>query len=198
MLNCSFNGPHFDADKVFQPWLSQNPKPTFYSVFNYTPSDISRVLGMPFPVVNREHILSSMTINITEAMLDVILDFQPNSTLDIGSWTEIVYLHNTNKDKNTAYAFPDIAFDIVPGISWKNPDYDPYARQMSEKFLEKLIDAAAPTKSIVGAYINHIDPYLRDWQTMYYRNNWDRLRDVQTKWDPTWYFRFPRGIPPRK
>ncbi|CAF4692052.1 unnamed protein product, partial [Rotaria socialis] len=20
---------------------------------------------------------------------------------------------------------------------------------------------------------------------MYYRNNWDRLRDVQTKWDPT-------------
>ncbi|CAF3795536.1 unnamed protein product [Rotaria sp. Silwood1] len=198
MVYCSFNGPHFDVDKVFQPWLSQHPKPTFYNVFNYTQSDISRVLGIPFPVVNREHILSTMAINITEAMLDVILDFQPNSTLDIGSWTEIVYLHNTNKDKNTAYAFPDIAFDIVPGVSWKNPDYDPYARQMSEKFLEKLIDAAAPTKSIVGAYINHIDPYLRDWQTMYYRNNWDRLRDIQTKWDPTWYFRFPRGIPPRQ
>ncbi|CAF1155179.1 unnamed protein product [Didymodactylos carnosus] len=198
MMYCSFNGPHVEIDSVFGLWLSQNPKPTFFNVFNYTQSDISRELGIPFPVVNREHVLSAMAINITDAMLDVILEFQPNSTAEIGSWTELIYLNNANKDKDTAYAFPDISFDIAPGVSWKNPDTDPYAIEMSEKFLQKLIDAAAPTKSIVGAYLNYIDPYLPNWQTMYYRNHWDRLREIQTKWDPTWYFRFPQGIPPYK
>ena len=31
---------------------------------------------------------------------------------------------------------------------------------------------------------------------MYYRHHWDRLREIKTRWDPTWYFRFPQGIPP--
>jgi Berberine and berberine like len=59
-----------------------------------------------------------------------------------------------------------------------------------------LLDAASPTKSIVGAYLNYIDPYLPDWQTMYYRDHGNRLREIQSKYDPTWFFRFPQGIPP--
>jgi hypothetical protein len=196
MMYCSFNGPQVEIDPLFDPWLSKNPKPNFFKVSNYTQCDISRELGVPFPVKNREHILSAMAINITEAMLDIILEIQPNSTAGIGAWTEIIYLNNVNKDKNTVYAFPDISFDIAPGVSWESPDTDPYAIEMGEKFLQKLIDAAAPTQSIVGSYINYIDPYLPDWETMYYRNHWDRLREITTKWDPTWYFRFPQGIPP--
>jgi hypothetical protein len=196
MMYCSFNGPQVEIDPLFGPWLSKNPRPNFFQVFNYTQWDITRELGIPFPVQNREHILSAMAINITETMLDIILDFKPNSTNEIGTWTELIYLNNANKDKNTAYAFPDISFDISPGVSWKNPDNDPYAIEMSERFLQKLIDASSPTQSIVGAYINYIDPYLPNWEKMYYRNNWNRLRQIKTKWDPKWYFRFPQGISP--
>jgi hypothetical protein len=196
MMWCSFNGPQVEIDPLFGPWLSKNPKPNFFKMFNYTQNDITRELGVPFPVENREHILSAMAINITEPMWDVILDFKANSTAGVGAaWTELIYLHNANKDKNTSFAFPDISFDIAPGVGWKNPDIDPYAIDMAEKFLQKLIDAAAPTQSIVGAYINYIDPYLRDWETMYYRNYWDRLREIKTKWDPTSYFRFSQSIP---
>ncbi len=95
------------------------------------------------------------------------------------------------KIKNTAYAFPDISFDIALDVSWKTSDNDPYAIEMGEKFLQKLIDAAAPTQNIVGAYINYINPYLLNWEIMHYRNNWDRLREIKKKWDPIWYFRFP-------
>jgi len=196
MMYCSFNGPQVEIDSLFSPWLSKNPKPDVFNVFNYTQSDISRVLGIPFPVKNREHVLSAMAVNITEAMVDAILENLPDSTAGVGTWTEIIYLNNANKDKNTAYAFPDVSFDIAPGVSWENPDTDPYAIEMSEKFLQKLIDAAAPTQSIVGAYVNYIDPYLPNWEIMYYRNYWDRLREIKTKWDPNWYFRFPQGIPP--
>jgi hypothetical protein len=195
-MYCSFNGPQAEIDSLFSPWLSKNPKPDVFNVFNYTQSDISRVLGIPFPVKNREHVLSAMAVNITEAMVDTILENLPDSTAGVGTWTEIIYLNNANKDKNTAYAFPDVSFDIAPGVSWENPDTDPYAIEMSEKFLQKLIDAAAPTQSIVGAYVNYIDPYLPNWEIMYYRNYWNRLREIKTKWDPNWYFRFPQGIPP--
>lgn len=197
-MSCSFNGPEGEIDSIFQPWLSKTPKPDFYSVFNYTQMDIIRVLGVPFPVENREHVLSAMAINITDAMLDVFLENQPDSRYEIGTWTELIYLHNANKDKNTAYAFPDISFDIAPGVSWPrtDTDTDAIAYDMAQKVLKKLFDAAAPTKSIPGAYLNYIDPYLPDWERMYYRDHWDRLREINTKWDPTWYFRFPQGIPP--
>jgi len=76
------------------------------------------------------------------------------------------------------------------------PDTDQSAIDIAKSWLQRLLNAAAPTKSIVGAYLNYIDPYLQDWQLMYYRDHWDRLREIKSKWDPTWCFRFPQGIPP--
>ncbi|CAF0802944.1 unnamed protein product [Adineta steineri] len=175
---------------------NSDPKPNPYNVVHYAQIDIARELAVPFPVPKREHVLSAMAINITDAMLDVILEFKPNSTHQIDAWTEFVYLHNANKDKNTAFAFPDISFDIAPGVSWLDADFDPLALDMAQTMERKLIDAAASTHSIPGAYLNYIDPYLPNWEKMYYRNNWERLREINTKYDPTWYFRFPQGIPP--
>ena len=82
---------------------------------------------------------------------------------------------------------------FCPGL---HPDTDYNAIDAAESWLQRLLNAATPTESIVGSYLNYIDPYLQDWQSMYYRNHWDRLREMKTKWDPTWYFRFPQGIPP--
>ncbi|CAF1060381.1 unnamed protein product [Didymodactylos carnosus] len=199
MMYGSFNGPQADFNPVFDPWLSKNPKPDFFNMQNYTLTDIIRVVGVPnnpFPTEQRQHIVSAMAINITDAMLDVILEPQPNSTSGVFQVMDIIYLHNSNKDKNTAWPFSDISFDIAPGFVWSKAEDDPLAIDVSERWLQRLRNAAAPTQSIVGAYLNYIDPYLPDWQTMYYRNHWERLREINTKWDPTWYFRFPQGIPP--
>lgn len=173
-------------------WINTDAKVALLNWLTFLKDTVS------FPVVNRKHVLSAMATNVTEAMLEVILNFQPNRTMNIGSWTEFIYLNKATKDSNTAYAFPDASFDFATGVGWQNPDYDSYAIGMSEAFFQKLIHAATPTNSIVGAYLNYIDPYLPNWQTMYYRHHWDRLREIQIKWDPNWYFRFPQGIPPTK
>lgn len=73
-IHCSFNGPQNEINNLFSPWILQKPTPTSFSIFNYTQTDISRVSGVPFPVVKREHVLSTMAINVTDAMLDVILN----------------------------------------------------------------------------------------------------------------------------
>lgn len=47
-----------------------------------------------------------------------------------------------------------------------------------------------------GAYINYIDRNILDWPAQYYGDNFARLRQVKTAWDPANVFRFPQSIPP--
>ena len=186
----SFNGPHTDFQSVFESWLSKDPKPNSRSVNNFTQSEVIDIAGTanyPFPVKERQHIVSAMAVSITEAM---------NTTFTMLQYIGIIYLHNTNKDKNTAWPFPDISFDIAPGFAWFTVEDDATAINVAESWLKRLTNAASPSKSIVGGYLNYIDPYLDNWQELYYRDHWDRLREINGVWDPTWYFRFPQGIPP--
>ncbi len=58
-----------------------------------------------------------------------------------------VYLSKSgNKSKNTVYGFPGISFDIVSDVSWKNPGSDQYTIEIGETFLQKQMNAAAPTQ----------------------------------------------------
>ncbi|CAF1007281.1 unnamed protein product, partial [Didymodactylos carnosus] len=199
MMSGTFNGPQAELQPVFKPWLTKNPQPNSFAVFNYTQADIIRETGgssIPFPVKERQHVVSAMAINITSAMQDIILEAQPNSTAQITQVMSIIYLNNANKDQNTSWPFPDISFVIAPIFAWLIPDDDATAIDIAESWLQRLVNAAAPTQSVVGAYLNYIDPYLQNWQAMYYRDRWDRLQKIKTTWDPTWYFRFAQGISP--
>ena len=195
----SFNGPFSDYERQFQPWLAKDPKPDTVMVQNYTQYQMIVATGAanyPFPAKERQHIVSAMALNITQTMIDVLLEPQPNTSLRIFQAIDIIYLHDVNKDRNTAWAFPDISFDIAPGFVWFTPEDDAVAISIAESWFNRLFNAASHTGSIVGAYVNYIDPYLDNWQQLYYRNHWQRLKEIKTKWDPNWYFRFPQGIPP--
>ena len=165
MMWGTFNDPQVELHPLFNSWLLKSPQPNTFVILNYTQTDIIRELGAsinPFPVRGQQHIVSAMAINITSAMLDIILEPQPNSTEPIAQFIDIIYLNNANKDKNTAWPFSDISFDIAPGFSWQNPDTDYSGIDAAESWLQRLLNAAAPTQSIVGSYLNYIDPYLQD------------------------------------
>lgn len=199
MMYGSFNGPRTDYDQLFGPWLSKDPKPDFVMVESYTQYQMITVVGTannPFPVPGNQHIVSALAINITEPMIDVLIEPQPNTTFKMGQYIDIIYLHGTNKDNNTAWPFPDIWFDIAPGFGWDSSEDDTIGIDVAESWLQRLFNAAAPSGSVVGAYLNYIDPYMNDWEKLYYRNHWGKLRNIKGIWDPDWYFRFPQGIPP--
>jgi FAD/FMN-containing dehydrogenase len=69
---------------------------------------------------------------------------------------------------------------------------DVLARNMA--WLDGFYEAIVPLAK-GGAYQNFIDPSLRDWQRAYHGGNFEQLRKIKTKFDPTNVFRFAEGIP---
>ncbi|HKJ35550.1 MAG TPA: FAD-binding oxidoreductase [Solirubrobacterales bacterium] len=47
------------------------------------------------------------------------------------------------------------------------------------------------------SYQNYIDARQKRWKRAYYGQNWERLREVKTAYDPEGVFRFRQGIPPK-
>ncbi|HTU70291.1 MAG TPA: FAD-binding oxidoreductase [Candidatus Baltobacteraceae bacterium] len=70
---------------------------------------------------------------------------------------------------------------------------DALARNLA--WLDAFYEAIVPLAK-GGAYQNFIDPSLRDWQLAYHDGNFQRLRKIKTKYDPTNVFHFAEGIPP--
>lgn len=83
-------------------------------------------------------------------------------------------------------ATPDWAEDAPASVS---DGLQAWARQMIA-----LIKPHTPNES----YQNFPNRGIKDWKRQYYGENYPRLRDVKTKYDPDNVFRNAQSIPPRK
>jgi berberine-like enzyme len=51
-----------------------------------------------------------------------------------------------------------------------------------------------PDATFDGCYVNYCDSDLRDWQHLYYKDNYPRLRRVKKQWDPHNIFHHGQSI----
>ena len=96
---------------------------------------------------------------------------------------------------DTAYVHRGMTTLLRPTPVWRNEDPLAVGNELMGWTLDMtaLIDPYSPGDS----YQNFPNRFLDGWETAYYGQNWDRLRDVKTVYDPTNFFSNPQSIPPR-
>jgi hypothetical protein len=73
----------------------------------------------------------------------------------------------------------------------------------SQSTIEKNLDwqanfYVAMREFTTGAFVNFVDPTLKNWQQDYYGSNLSRLESIKTQVDPHQVFRFPESIRPSR
>ena len=95
----------------------------------------------------------------------------------------------------TAYVHRGMTTLLRPTPVWANDSPLSVGNSLMGWTLDvaSVIDAYSPGDS----YQNFPNRFLDGWETAYYGQNWDRLVDVKTAYDPRNVFSNPQSIPPR-
>ncbi|MCC9023328.1 FAD-binding oxidoreductase [Bacillus nakamurai] len=90
----------------------------------------------------------------------------------------------------TAFFYRDAIIAQEYLTNWTSPE----EKSQNVRWIEGL--RTALSKETMGDYVNWPDLAIRNWQKTYYGENFERLREVKTKYDPDNVFRFEQSIPP--
>ncbi|WMX56252.1 FAD-binding oxidoreductase [Peribacillus sp. R9-11] len=92
--------------------------------------------------------------------------------------------------KKTAFYYRDAIIAQEYLATWNNPEEE----RENIRWIKELRSALSPYTT--GDYVNWPDRQIKDWPTAYYGENFKRLREVKTAYDPFNTFKFPQSIPP--
>ncbi len=115
---------------------------------------------------------------------------------------------NTVARDATASAQRDSILDIACTTGWLDPREEAKNLAWVRAFYRDLFAESGgvpvPGEAYDGAFINHPDTDLADpalntsgvpWHTLYYKENYPRLRRIKARWDPRDVFRHALSIP---
>lgn len=90
----------------------------------------------------------------------------------------------------TAFYWRNPLFYVEWNASWKHKSQEAVSIASVER-VRKLIKPY-----VTGSYVSVPDQNIKNFGEAYYGNNFARLREVKTKYDPENFFHFPQSIPP--
>ena len=128
---------------------------------------------------------------------DMMIRLQ-RAILESPSYRNLVIFHmgggQIAKVPNNATAFPhrDTQFVLQIKAIWK---HDTKINQLQNmQWVQDLKTWLEPIST--GSYVNYVDPFLNNFERMYYGDNLNRLRAIKSSIDPTSFFSFPQSIQP--
>lgn len=105
----------------------------------------------------------------------------------------IVWTHTGGKvTSGPETAFPHRDAEVVVELKSLWEASDPSQARQNVEWAHEFFTALEPYSC--GAYINYIDPLLRNWQEKYYGDNYFKLCEIKRIWDPRGFFDFQQGI----
>ncbi|MFT4038417.1 MAG: FAD-binding oxidoreductase [Thermomicrobiales bacterium] len=168
---------------------------TFWSIQRYIATgepdphsfgDISRYADKPLPD------------DAVAKVVDLLAEC-PSRTADAnGSFWSLGWVGGVVNDlgrTDTAYVHRDMLTLLRPTTVWPN-DADASVGEGLNAWSAEVIAAIAP-HTPNESYQNFPNRDITDWAEQYYAENYDKLVEVKTQYDPGNLFTNPQGIPPR-
>jgi hypothetical protein len=96
----------------------------------------------------------------------------------------------------TAVAQRSSVLKLLYQTYWTQPDQDQVNLDWIDGFYRDMYGPRGPWPDEVfdGCYVNYCDSDLEDWQVLYYKENYPRLRRVKRRWDPHDVFHHDQSI----
>ncbi|WP_326557472.1 FAD-binding oxidoreductase [Micromonospora sp. NBC_01796] len=97
----------------------------------------------------------------------------------------------------TAFPHRDALFYSEPGAGWGTrgePDSGDAVTPIAQAWIAEFSQALRPY--VNGAYVNVPNIGMAEWETAYWKCNFDRLRKIKARYDPHNVFQYEQSIPP--
>ncbi|MFD4229620.1 FAD-binding oxidoreductase [Streptomyces sp. NPDC058545] len=132
--------------------------------------------------------------------IKIVNSFIKNAPTDDSNFFVQAFGGNVRKSPRGGTAFPhrDALFYSEPGVGWgKRSDQPGVCDPLTAKCQTWIAEFSQALRHYVnGAYVNVPNIGQQDWETAYWRNNFDRLREIKAKYDPQNIFQYEQSIPP--
>jgi hypothetical protein len=149
----------------------------------------------------------------TDRQMDVVYDYLTRADHDVpGGMLGLVTYGgrvNTVAPDATAAAQRDSILDTSCSVGWQDPQDEARNLNWVRAFYRELFadtgGVPVPSELCDGAMINHPDVDLADpewnssgvpWHTLYYKDNYPRLQQIKSRWDPGNVFHHALSIRP--
>ena len=123
--------------------------------------------------------------------LDIVVDFMKRTPNKDCVWWSLSWggKVRTPPKGGSAFFHRDALFYSEPGVGWTDPSQTSACFAWSGEF------NAAMRPYCQGSYVNVPDRAITDWGHAYYGTNFERLKIIKSKYDPTEVFKFEQSIP---
>ncbi|MFC6955493.1 FAD-binding oxidoreductase [Halorubellus litoreus] len=191
ILAAFYAGDISDAEQALQPWRDIGD-PVADAVGPHPYAGWQQAFDGLGPAGNRNYWKSHNFLELTDGMIETFVEFGETIPTEL---TEIACAQlggaiNERPVDATAYPHRDAEFVMNLHTQWTDPEQDEeciaWARDMHE---------AMTPHSTGGVYANFVSETDGDQQAAY-RENYDRMVEVKTKWDPENVFRLNHNVEP--
>jgi hypothetical protein len=192
-LNSVYNGKFTDGMALLKPLIDRQP--ANIEVYSMTLPEWENFIGNGTSIAGRSAYIRSAILatgSLDTAVANILTDYM-NTAPSQDSF--IVWTHAGGKIKEPAEDISSFAHRDGEFVFELKAIWDRSLPQQARPNIEWAVDFFDELeKHSQGAYLNYIDPLLKNWQTKYYRHLYERLLSVKAHWDPKGKFAFQQGI----
>jgi hypothetical protein len=188
-----FNGPFSEAVDLLKPLLAL--KPNDIQLYTMTLPEWEDFVGTSTQVRGHSAYIRSLVLGKGTLDENVVKICQHYLGRAVSPDSYIVWTHtggaiSEHGSDTSSYAHRDGAFTFELKSEWDSAQ--PLQARPNIEWALDFFDALG--EHAQGAYINYIDPLLLDWKENYYRDEYARLKKVQSHWNRDGWLKFQQSI----